>query len=96
MAENGTRERLSIIRTRTWTLTLILLVTLVFYLIIDVAFKDEIDLLDFIFTQLFMTLIYCYFLKACFLLVFCGAEERVVCHISGDSYEMEGGFYIST
>lgn len=50
MDVNGTKERLSIIRTRTWTLTLLLLITLIFYLIIDVAFKNEMDLLDFVFT----------------------------------------------
>lgn len=48
------------------------------WLLIDFTIKNLalIYLLGFIFTQLFMTLIYCYFLKECFLLVFCGAEER--------------------
>ena len=47
------------------------------WLLIDFTIKPLLFyLLGFIFTQLFMTLIYCYFLKECFLLVFCGAEER--------------------
>lgn len=50
MGMDGTKERLSIIRTRTWTLTALLLVTLVFYLIADVVLKSSIDFLDFLFT----------------------------------------------
>lgn len=61
MEMNGTKERLSIIRTRTWTLTVLLVVTLIFYLIIDVIFKTSIDFLDFLFTaslQIITHLIY--------------------------------------
>lgn len=50
MDMNGTKERLNIIRTRTWTLTLLLLITLIFYLIVDVIFKNSIDFLDFLIT----------------------------------------------
>ena len=62
------------------------------WLLIDFTIKPLLFyLLGFIFTQLFMTLIYCYFLKACFLLVFCGAEERAYLLMLGALLRNGGG-----
>ena len=62
------------------------------WLLIDFTIKPLLFyLLGFIFTQLFMTLIYCYFLKACFLLVFCGAEASVCLLMLGSLTRLGGG-----
>ena len=51
----------------------------------------SLDLLGFIFTQLIMTHIIGYFLKACFLLGFCGAEARVCLLMLGALLRNGGG-----
>lgn len=55
--EVGTR--LATIRLRTWTLTLAVLVALVFYLLMKVVFKDTIDVVDFIMLATLQVLMHC-------------------------------------
>ena len=62
MAREYTGEvgtRLATIRLRTWTLTLAVLVALVFYLLMKVAFKDTIDVVDFIMLATLQVLMHC-------------------------------------
>ena len=45
---NATKNRLTTIRIRTWTLTLAIVVALIFYLIVNVTTKQDINWIDFI------------------------------------------------
>ena len=51
MAENEINARVSNIRLRTWSLTIILVICLVFYYLVNVMFKNTIDWVDFILSQ---------------------------------------------
>lgn len=45
---NGAKKRLSTIRLRAWTLTLAIVISLVFYLIVNVTTKSSINIIDFV------------------------------------------------
>lgn len=56
MAENEINARVSNIRLRTWSLTIILVICLVFYYLVNVMFKNTIDWVDFIFIAIIQIL----------------------------------------
>ena len=45
---NGTKDRMETVRLRTWTLTLAIIVTLVFYFLVTVTTKQTINPIDFV------------------------------------------------
>ena len=53
------KDRANTIRLRTWTLTLAIVVTLVFYFLVTVSTKQEINPIDFIFLCLVQIVTHC-------------------------------------
>lgn len=61
MAENKLKikERTSAIRLRTWSLTLVILITLIFYFLVQVSLKQAINPVDFVFICIIQIVTHC-------------------------------------
>ena len=55
----GAIQRVSTIRLRTWTLTIVIAITLVLYFLVNVITKQKIDIIDFIFMATIQILAHC-------------------------------------
>lgn len=55
----GTKDRISTVRLRTWSLTIAVIVTVVFYFLVTIATKQEVNLIDFAFLCTVQIIMYC-------------------------------------